>query len=114
MIDRKIKVQKITKQHSIYNGKFTNRFPIKVDETQFVITVERWTAVTDSGYIEIFNDYLFSLYLENDQNTDLTFKQVWLTIQQKVKKSWVLVLSKEEKEWLKQQIKEEIQNIAFW
>ena len=115
--NRKITVNNMSVHHSTYNDRYNDNaenIPPIVEDTLCVVTVESWRPRDNSGYIELFAEDLFAVFLENNQDADATFKYVWSVIKNNVKNSWIVVLSKEEKTWLREQIKDKICNIAFW
>ena len=114
--DRKITVNNLSVHHSTYNDRYNNaeEIPPIVEDTLCIITVESWRPRDNSGYVELFAEDLFAVFLEKNQDADATFEYVWSVIKNNVKNSWVVVLSTEEKKWLKEQIEDEIYKLAFW
>ncbi|MBQ8234087.1 MAG: hypothetical protein IJZ36_00710 [Bacilli bacterium] len=101
--DRKITVNNLSVHHSTYNDRYNNaeEIPPIVEDTLCIITVESWRPRDNSGYVELFAEDLFAVFLEKNQDADATFEYVWSVIKNNVKNSWVVVLSTEEKKWLK-------------
>lgn len=114
--DRKIRINSFSNCNSTFNDKYNDnadKKPPIVEDTLCVVTVESWRPRDNSGYIELFAEDLYAVFLENNQDADATFKYVWSTIKNNVKNSWVVTLSKAEKGWLKDSIEDIISNIAF-